>query len=152
MRKDLPKKFIEPCGGKKSKFPRGSKRLKVDNDGNSLMPQGMRKAHDIADHGNEHYSGEDFALMRRFLRSRIGKPWDAVYSEICKKADGRSFEGHHLRDWLGYFIEFNCTMGEGGTILDDQGREVRYHHPTFYVHPENGTLEYSEAKSLKKRG
>jgi len=28
---------------------------------------------------------ENLAPLRRFLRSRVGRPWDEVYSEICER-------------------------------------------------------------------
>lgn len=32
----------------------------------------------------------------RFLRSRAGRPWNDVYSELCRRYDRRSLKGYHL--------------------------------------------------------
>jgi hypothetical protein len=146
MRKDLPKKFLEPCGGKKSKFPRSSKRLRTTEDGDSLMPQSMSKPYSIANRESSRYTGTDFALMRRFLRSRVGQPWNDVFSEICEHADYRSHSGHHLREWLSYEVEQNCFIAEDGSLCDEHGHDIKFWWHHFYVHPETGRLEFNQSK------
>ena len=48
--------------------------------------------------------GENFAPLKRFIHSKVGKSWDKVYSEICKFCDKNgAVSGHifdHLWDWV----------------------------------------------------
>jgi hypothetical protein len=39
---------------------------------------------------------ENLAPLRRFLRSRVGRPWDAVRSEICQLITPRSAVQMHV--------------------------------------------------------
>lgn len=147
MRRDMAKKFLEPSGGKKMKFPRSAKKLKPNGEDNlsQIACEGMKKVHEaFAKVGTKHV-GTDFALMRRFLRSHKGKPWDDVYSEICKETDSRSYQGHHLREWLDYLVTQNCFMKDG-EVYDEHGHRIGMWWCQFYVHPEKKTLEWIEPK------
>jgi len=149
MRADMPKKFLEPSSGKRGKFPRNSKKFKPDDDGTPLAPiAGMKKVHAVIEPDYTKYTGTDFSLMRRFLRSRIGQPWNDVYSEICEKADYRSHSGHHLREWLGYLVDQNCTIVDG-VVADERGIKIGVWWDQFYVHPEKKTLEFSEHRRYR---
>jgi hypothetical protein len=116
----------------------------TDEDGNNINnPHGMRKAHRLTVKCEDWYGeiGTDLSVLRRFLQSRVGRPWNEVYSEICAEADYRSFEGHHLREWLEITVEQNCYI-EDGEVLDQRGLHVGNFWGEFYVHPETQTLEY----------
>src|SRR5688500_11192928 len=39
---------------------------------------------------------ENLAPLRRFLRSRCGRPWDEVYSEICQRINRDSAVQLHI--------------------------------------------------------
>ena len=154
MRKDMTKRFLEPGRGSKTKFPRHCKAFnKTDEDGNFLNnPQGMKQIYHLTPKGDDHGDiGTDFSVLRRFLRSRVGQPWDKVYSEICAEADLRSFPGHHLREWLDYEVEQKCTIGDDGEVLDHRGNHVKNSHwEEFYVHPKTGILEFDGKKKWKR--
>lgn len=34
--------------------------------------------------------------LKRWLSSRIGQPWDAVFRELCSRFDRRTFRGYHI--------------------------------------------------------
>ncbi|NLB56757.1 MAG: hypothetical protein GX811_13530 [Lentisphaerae bacterium] len=146
MRHDMPKRFMEPSGGNKGRFPRNTKKLRVaDDEGGSFTPHGMRKVHRYANKWHDGgYVGTDFAVLRRFLMSRKGKPWNDVYSEICAEANSRSFPGHHLREWLEYAVEQNCFVDEEGQVRDQHGRQIGGCRGELYVHPQTGLLEVSK--------
>lgn len=143
MRHDMPERFMEPGHGDKGRFPRRTKKLKAkDEDGNTYAPHGMRKVHFANKWHDGDGPGTDFAVLRRFLMSRKGKPWDQVYSEICAEADARSFPGHHLREWLEYAVEQNCLIGEDGVVRNARGMEIGMcRRGEFYVHPVTKKLE-----------
>lgn len=88
-----------------------------------------------------HYFYKEFSdndnPLRRYLQKQVGRPWDAVYSEICAVADRRSLSGYHLLQHVGFEVELNCWVCDG---------EV-YDHPSLphkprglYVHPDTGLL------------
>ena len=151
MREDMPKKFLEPSSGKRGKFPRRSKKILPDEEGNTSIPaRGMKKLHSVVDPDNDRYTGTDFSLMRRFLKSRRGRPWDEVYSEICQQADYRSHSGHHLREWISYLVDQNCRIVDG-EVCDERGIKVAHWWNQFYVHPETKTLEYIEFRRYRRK-
>jgi hypothetical protein len=43
--------------------------------------------------------------LRGFLLKSVGRPWDDVYSEVCKVADARSMQGNHLREHARGYVE-----------------------------------------------
>lgn len=142
MRDDLTERFILKRGSKHKRYPRNTKEHALREDDAGSV-QGMRKAH----LGNWYYGidgiGADFSVMRRILQSKIGQPWDSVFSEICEHADLRTYAGHHLRNWLEYLVEQNCTI-EHGEILDNCGRRLGNFRRDFYVHPETKLLSVIE--------
>lgn len=143
MRHDMPKRFLKHGRTVKGRFPRHAKKFNIkDEDGQELSsPRGMKKVHRLTNKWDyTGYLGTDFAVMHRFLQSRKGQPWDKVFSEICAEADDRSFEGHHLREYIP--VEMNCSIDEDGIVRDEHGHQVGYHWDEFYVHPETKTLEH----------
>lgn len=34
--------------------------------------------------------------LEKYLQANAGRPWDKVYSELCKKFDRRSLQGNHI--------------------------------------------------------
>lgn len=155
MRRDMPKKFLEPGSESRctTRYPRSSKKL---------QPKGEDGVRDFDDHGMQKVwkafgkygwksVGTDFSLLRRFLMKRKGRPWDDVYSEICEHADAKSFEGHHLRNWLSYAVTQNCFIGEDGVVRDEHGHELGKWWCQFYVHPETKTLEWIQPKRKNKK-
>lgn len=70
--------------------------------------------------------------IKKFLASRIGQPWDEVYSEISQEFDHRSYVGHIFYRNLKWYVEVDCWVGaETGTIYDSRDMKV----DGFYVHP-----------------
>lgn len=148
MRKDMAKRFLKHGKHSKGRFPRNCKNLSmIDEDGqNVYSPHGMRSVHHYTvKYEDRGYLGTDSAILHRFLQSRKGRPWNQVYSEICKEADDRSFKGYHLREYLDYEVEQNCIIDKDGEVLDQRGLHISRFRG-FYVHPETGNLEYIEKK------
>lgn len=138
----MAKKFLETSYSKQriKKFPRG--KFDQYDDG---MPQkdNMRRVHyRCFDSGS---IGTDFSLMRRFLQSRLGTPWDSVYAEICQKIDRRSWQGNHYHQWLEYVVLRNCQI-QDGEVLSDKGIPI---FGDFFVHPEKLTLEFSQPRKYR---
>lgn len=83
-----------------------------------------------------------YSFIDGFLTSRIGRPWDEVFAEICSRFDNRSMMGETVRKnfstrrW-GADVEFNCYIGRDGNVRNVPDRCIIY---GFYVHPETGIL------------
>lgn len=149
-KKKMTKKFLESRCSKKGKFPRGSKSLrKMDGDENVSPPTGMSRINLVSSKFiNKGYIGTNFNLIRRFLKSRIGKNWNDVYSEICEDADVRSFEGNHLREWLSCVVEINTRI-EDGEIVSEFGYKITSPED-FYVDPNTNILKQVEKSDYKR--
>jgi len=81
----------------------------------------------------------------RFVRSRIGRPWDDVFSEICAGLDTGSTVKMHVRQHLEDFVAIRISRGRYGEwLLDGLPLETggrRFYPRDFYVDPEDGILK-----------
>lgn len=150
MRKDMSKVIVERprigCGR-----TRRGRLLETD-----LQPQkqGMRKPHHI--HYNAKKLNENLAPLRRFLRSRVGQPWDKVYSEICENIKTTSATQQHVREHIPDFVAIKTTQDNHGQIWTGNRSPVLlkdcWHE--LYVHPESGILlrnpHYGSWKSKRR--
>lgn len=80
--------------------------------------------------------------LKGFLRANIGRPWDKVWSEICERADSRSFLGYQLRDNFRWIVETQVVIEDGVVYAKDGHRKYKLERNGFYVHPETGLLCY----------
>ena len=96
--------------------------------------------------GRTKHLNENLAPLRRFLRSRVGKPWDAVRSEMGAVLSMSSAVQKHVLDHVRQYVEENPRMidgrphspaAHGGAYwpLGSYGRR-----PAFYVCPKTGML------------
>lgn len=58
-----------------------------------------------------------YAFIKRWLRAQIGRPWDAVWSEVCAQADARSDAGASLRDHVQNQVELLTSRAEDGRLV-----------------------------------
>ncbi len=86
--------------------------------------------------------------FKKFLLSRVGRSWDSVYSEIRRGLDYRSGAQRKTLERILWYVEIKCWMSLDGEIYSESnGRPWPVSNNTFYVHPETGTLEYSDNAS-----
>ncbi len=165
MRHDMFKVIVErPRGGSNTgpgHFYRAAKTFKLDEDlevddqytGRKLPTKGVGN--------NRAYKrlNENLNPLYRFLLSRVGRPWDDVYSEICEHLDTGSTVKQHVRDHIDdfiYVITYVSYDGEiwarhrqyGSAFCVDDRQGGRY-GALLYVHPETGLV--CKAK-VRKRG
>ena len=80
--------------------------------------------------------------LKRFLRSRIGKHWDKVYSELSQNLDKRSLAGRHIWTHVWEYVEKDVEFGFDGHIYPKPihriGEIWRVHG--MYIHPKTGIL------------
>lgn len=84
--------------------------------------------------------GKDFSdklgPLRRYLRKQVGRPWDAIYSDLRAHLDFRSVAGLHIWDHVKMEVQLHC-VAYGKTII------VGGYEPSgLYVHPVTRLLCY----------
>lgn len=100
--------------------------------------------------GKRRYRGIRYWNPSTFLRSRIGRQWNDVYSEICSGFPKGSTGRRKLEEWLRIdsqhypMIHLTCWIGaETGKIYDPCGLELE---DELFVHPFTGVLLYATKK------
>src|SRR5688572_17613136 len=106
MRDDMAQVIVErPRYGGGVKYPRGSvrgtDRLSVED---WTRREGMVRP--WRGRAGEKFLNENLAPLRRFVRSRVGRPWDKVYAEICERINCNSAVQLHI--WQ-HLVDYVCT-------------------------------------------
>lgn len=91
---------------------------------------------------------ENLAPLRRFLRRRVGQPWNEVHSEICAQIGLHSAVQKHVLDHLRHYVELHPVMIAGyphyptGCGRNPDGLlPLSSYGRSFYVCPDSGTLQ-----------
>jgi hypothetical protein len=102
---------------------------------------------------------ENLAPLGRFLRSRVGRPWNSVYSELrAHLAPKRAIDMHILQHLYG-FVRFARREGGEVWLYEHDGRlwerlarspESRYRRLTLYVCCDTGLLRERPPLRRKK--
>lgn len=133
MRSDMKKVITErPRSGSKHESFRDIRNNKKLRDIPSKM--GMKKIY-----GYERKSQSDvLGPLDKYLKSRIGEPWNEIWSDICQHNDARSVLGSHLRDHIRWKVELELEIDEEGELVYALYRNK--FTDGFYVHPHTGLL------------
>lgn len=87
------------------------------------------------------YFSDHLAPLRRWLRSRVGQPWDVVYSELCRKLDITTLSGQHILSHVWDFVERHVVILDDVPYKKDrQDYRLTGWRDRFYVHPETSIL------------
>lgn len=102
--------------------------------------QGMRAPH------VRHYGGkelnENLAPLKRFLMSRVGQPWNEVFSEISKNLRVTSTVQAHVRDHVTDFVSVNTSVRDGEIWVHGYRPErLATSWRALYVDPTDGILK-----------
>lgn len=105
----------------------------------------VKRVHQSSGYGNTKELNENLKPLRRFLRSRVGQPWNKVYSEIMAGLNLSSSVQYHVWQHLVQFGEVETkTYMEGNTVMlaGSSPRSVGSYswREEFYVHPKTGLL------------
>jgi len=144
MRPDMKKVVVErPRWGSRQSNHKFSARLKYvpDHDYEEQPKKAYGFESHVVDRGSKYFAKEFTDVLgplKRFLRKNVGRPWDNVYSEICRGLDRRKVTGLHIFRHVEDFVEKNCCFVEGQpySLRRLGGYPVRW----FYVHPDTGLL------------
>lgn len=87
--------------------------------------------------------------LRRYLASKVGQPWNDVFSDICANNDLRNYVQGEVREHITWMVHTNVEVIEGEPIATDGYRIWR----DFWVHPETGVLmSVPKGKRYRWRG
>ena len=156
MRSDMKKVVVErPRWGSRQSNRKFSARLKYipGHDYEEQPKKAYGFESHVVDRGRKYFEKEFTDVLgplRRFLRKNVGRPWNGVYSELCRGLDRRKVTGLHIFQHVEDFVETNCRL------VDRQPYSLRYFggYPVrwFYVHPQTGLLcEVSRGGGARKR-
>ena len=135
MRQDMSKVIVERprLGGKSARKGR-----RVDDD-LQVSHEGMRAPY--VRHYNNKELNENLAPLLRFLDSRVGRPWNDVYSEICANIRPDSTVQQHVLDHVKQYVNTKVRRNEDGELWDYDGRPGPLGNWTrFYADPDTGIL------------
>jgi hypothetical protein len=98
---------------------------------------------------------ENLNPLERYLHAQIGRPWDKVYSEICRTIDGRSTVKWHVLQHVEDFVVVDTKLVAGIVVALRRGwlscmplEDVRV---DLYVHPVSGLLLKNHAYARKRQ-
>lgn len=146
MRNDMAKVIVERprVGGDKKVGLKGEKRRQTRLGDDAPAFESMKSRWRERKQLNENLSP-----LKRFLRSRVGKPWNDVFSEICANIKVDSTVQKHVRDHVFDYVETNVVMVDG-VPHDTRGRKLYFE--VVYVHPETGILMAMPARKRYRWG
>jgi hypothetical protein len=104
-------------------------------------------------HKTKHFS-DCLGPLRRWLRSKVGQPWDIVYNQLCQRIETRTVSGKHILSHVWDFVERYVELIDGfpyarNTSHYSQRKPIGSWRDELYVHPETGIL--SLAKKLPNK-
>jgi hypothetical protein len=98
---------------------------------------------------------ENLNPLERYLHTQVGRPWDKVYSEICRTIDGRSTVKHHVLLHVEDFVIVDTKLVAGITVALRQGWQscmpLGDINVKLYVHPVSGLLLENRAYARKRQ-
>jgi hypothetical protein len=97
--------------------------------------------------GTKHFA-DCLGPLKRFLRSKVGQPWNQVYSELSCHLDKSTLSGQHILSHLWQYVERDVEIIDG--VPFRKARPFRrmqlgnWRDDEFYIHPETGLLCLAE--------
>lgn len=148
MRPDMAQIIIErPRGGWRYKTPKGSRRRLQRGLDDGPRREGIKRIWG----GGKKWLSEHLSPLRRFLLSRVGRPWDQVFAEICQHIRVDSAVQDHVRDHLWDSVERYVILVDGEPCFGGgwrHGRPLRGSRTDLYVCPRTGLLRHVPAAAL----
>ena len=92
---------------------------------------------------------ENLAPLKRYLMAQVGRPWNKVYSEICRTIDTRSAIGLHVLQHVEDFIAVD-TYIENGQVFE-RNRRWFMRSRGLYVHPVTGIIRLPKRRQSKPK-
>jgi hypothetical protein len=142
MRKDTAKVVTEaPRRGHANPSSKWGRRLTKDEY--ALDDHGASRA-PISRHRQYGWNAKEFSdslgPLRGYLRKRVGRPWNKVWSEIANALDSRSLTGQHIFDHIRWEVEFDAWLGVDGRLYHKRRWGTIELVAGLYVDPVTGLL------------
>lgn len=149
MRDDMSKVIVERARpGSSLHVARRLRRLDpklipVDEDADNPFPERIGHARAASLGRFRKHLNENLAPLRRYLASQVGRPWDAVFSEISSKIRLDNAVQKHVRDHVNDFVAVTTFVQDGKVFIVDRFdrlvslTDMRW-PPELYVHPVTG--------------
>ncbi len=142
MRADMPKVIVERARRGMQRCPRQASWEKNAHLDDLPVKEGVRKRHTAI--GSRRELNENLSPLRRYLIGQAGRPWNAVYREICLQIRPRSAVQLHVRQHVWDFVERHVTISLDGSVLPAPDRVFGRGQPLrpgdLYIHPQTGLL------------
>jgi len=90
---------------------------------------------------------DHLAPVARYLRSQVGRPWDDVYSDICRVFRKNHVVDHRLNDWLSWQVDQTIRL-VNGEFVNESGHCVSAN--SLYVHPQSGVLTLEPPRARRR--
>lgn len=84
---------------------------------------------------------ENLSPLLRFLHRSVGRLWNDVYAEICAAVPKDSAVQRHVFQHLEQAVHKNVRLEDDGNVYTPDRSNPLYGKHTWYVHPDNGTLQ-----------
>jgi hypothetical protein len=103
---------------------------------------GLFNSYLIKPRNKSKYLSDHLGPLRRFLRSKVGQPWNDVYSELCHRLDRSTMAGQHVLDHVNDYVERHVELIDGVPYYKSRRhlRLANWRQLQLYVHPETGIL------------
>lgn len=142
MRDDMTKVIIDrPRFGHRDPSRKKGYRKYVQQTGLEQLPQ--RETMLGRWRGKGRYFNDHLAPLWRFLQSRVGRPWNRVYQEICQHVSLNSVVQKHLLTHVDRMVAIRVEVSEDGALAwgPDERRQYPLRPGDFYVCPRTGILK-----------
>jgi hypothetical protein len=161
MRADMGKVLVERPRIKSRRSARGPAkgyRKRLDrcyaDDGSPPLREGIKHRYG----NNRKHFNEHLGPLRRFLDSNVGRPWDKVYSEICRHVDRENVVQKHILTHLFDYVVVRTVSIDGEPCRAESHWGHRYGEPLrtstrrhrWYVCPKSGLLRKSRYVPRRK--
>ncbi|QIR35805.1 hypothetical protein HCG51_02900 [Tolypothrix sp. PCC 7910] len=101
------------------------------------------------------YLSDHLGPLRRLLRSKVGQPWNDVYSELCQRLDHNTMAGQHVIGHIWDYVERYVEIIDGIPYRKShRGFELPLdwsNRDRFYIHPDTGILCAVEKAPRKQK-
>lgn len=151
MRADMAKILVERPRLGAGKRARVYRQL-LREDRADLLPvrEGMGRCHSFSAPTKQ--LNENLAPLRRFLRSRLGRPWDQVHREIMQHVSFENAVQQHILQHLWQYVERHVEIIDGRPVAKIRSRWWRADlHAEFYVDPATGLLRENDHYRMRYR-
>ncbi|MEC4818049.1 MAG: hypothetical protein SAK29_32980 [Scytonema sp. PMC 1069.18] len=118
--------------------------------------EGLLSPYLIKTRNKSKYLSDHLGPLRRFLHSKVGQPWDDIYSELCQRLDTSTMAGQHVLTHVWDYVERHVEIIDNRLYSKPyRGYQIQLdasHRDRFYIHPETGILCAAQKVPRKQKG